>query len=284
MANNKGGNIVFGVKDSPHIPMGLKDNRFSEIDPKDIDKRIREFFSSEIMWTSEMFEYDNNSFGILHVEPSDKKPVICKKNHVDILREGAIYYRYRGETKEIEYAELNRILDNERNKERALWMNLISKISHIGPENVQLLDTYNGELVTDKGRILIDEKIIDNIKFIKEGQFVEKNGAPALKLIGEISSTSTVPSDKIYRLLFSDLSKACRLNKFELNAVIYKLKLKDNVKYHTSIKSGKNNIIHKYTEAALSAVLEFISSDGNLARCVDEYKIVNKQKYKTRKR
>ena len=37
MANNKGGQIVFGVLNSPHIPAGMTNNRFLEVDPKDID-------------------------------------------------------------------------------------------------------------------------------------------------------------------------------------------------------------------------------------------------------
>ena len=51
---------------------------------------------------------------MLSVEEAAVKPVVCKKNKGDILREGAIYYRYRGETKEIEYSELSILLEKER--------------------------------------------------------------------------------------------------------------------------------------------------------------------------
>lgn len=71
------------------------------------------------------------SFGMLSVEEAIIKPVVCKKNKSDVLREGAIYYRYRGETKEIEYPELNRILEKEREKERILWMKHIERISMV---------------------------------------------------------------------------------------------------------------------------------------------------------
>ena len=42
MANNKGGQIVFGIKDSPHILLGLSNNKLSETDPKVIDIKVRE--------------------------------------------------------------------------------------------------------------------------------------------------------------------------------------------------------------------------------------------------
>ena len=51
MANNKGGEIIFGIKDRPHIPLGMTNNRMRETDPKDIDTKIREYFSNEIIWS-----------------------------------------------------------------------------------------------------------------------------------------------------------------------------------------------------------------------------------------
>ncbi|MDR2621585.1 MAG: ATP-binding protein [Dysgonamonadaceae bacterium] len=204
MANNKGGKIIFGVQDSPRIPKGMTNNRFDETDPKDIDKTIREYFSQELIWKSEMYRVGENNFGILTVEEAENKPVICKKNKDGVLREGAVYYRYRGETKEIEYPELQKVLDKEKEKEKLLWLKHITQISTIGPKNVQLLDTYKGEITTGEGRILIDKNILDKINFVQEGKFVEKEGTPTLKLVGEISGVvdaeNMLPNDKVYPL------------------------------------------------------------------------------------
>ena len=43
MANKKGGSIVFGVKDSPHIPIGMTNTKFIELDTKDLDNLIRQY-------------------------------------------------------------------------------------------------------------------------------------------------------------------------------------------------------------------------------------------------
>ena len=48
MANNKGGQIIFGIQDSPHLPIGISSRKWQETDPKKIDRIIREYFSQEI--------------------------------------------------------------------------------------------------------------------------------------------------------------------------------------------------------------------------------------------
>ena len=105
MANNKGGQIIFGIQDSPHLPIGISSRKWQETDPKKIDRIIREYFSQEIQWTAEILEFDGKEFGQITVLEAENKPIICKKNKDGLLREGAIYYRYRAETKEIEYSE-----------------------------------------------------------------------------------------------------------------------------------------------------------------------------------
>lgn len=63
MANNKGGQIVFGVLNSPHIPAGMTNNRFLEVDPKDIDSRIREYFAPSLRWRMDIQEFNDKNLG-----------------------------------------------------------------------------------------------------------------------------------------------------------------------------------------------------------------------------
>lgn len=64
MANNKGGEIVFGIKNSPHEPIGMTNNRFQEIDPKNIDSTIREYFSQELKWTMNTVRFNEKDFDL----------------------------------------------------------------------------------------------------------------------------------------------------------------------------------------------------------------------------
>ena len=179
MANNKGGMIMFGVQNSPHIPVGMATTRFQDTDPKEIDAPLREFFAPGIKWHQDIIERDfgdgnKRVFGFIIVEEAQEKPVVCKKSKDGLLREGAIYYRYRGETKEIEYPELKSLLDQEREKERILWIKHIQKIAMVGPRQINILDRYNGEISYGDKSVLLDKSLLDQLNFIQEGHFTEK--------------------------------------------------------------------------------------------------------------
>ncbi len=291
MANNKGGKIVFGIQDSPHIPLGMTNNRFYETDPVTIDKTIREFFSQELIWSSNVYRFNDKDFAILSVSEAEIKPIICTKNKGTLLREGAIYYRYRGETKEIEYPELQRIIDKEREKEKLLWMQHIQQISTIGPKNVHLLDTYKGEISVGEGKILIDKKVLDKIKFVKEGKFVEKDGAPTLKLVGYISgivdTENTIPTDQLYPLFTNDLQERLEVNSHDIKCILWKLNIKGNPKYHSETKTGKNsNWVNKYSESLLPVLKRMINQRPDFLKiCREDYKseVMDKAKRKHKK-
>lgn len=216
MANNKGGQIIFGIQVSPRVPFGMTNDKFTTCDPVKINQTLMEYFSHEIEWEMDTLEFESKVFGRLRVKEATRKPVICKKNGDKVLKEAAIYYRYRGETKEINFAELFDILQNERDKENLLWMKHIEKIGTVGPQNIHLVDTYKGELHTEKGKILLDKELLDKIKFIKEGQFVDNGGAPTLRIIGEISGvadTEAFPqTDKVYPYRAEEVQQKCKIN------------------------------------------------------------------------
>jgi len=66
-------------------------------------------------------------------------------------------------------------------------MDLLSKIGNIGPHNAAIYDIENSMLEKDNSKILVvDDELANKLKFIKEGEFVEKSGAPTLKLVGDV--------------------------------------------------------------------------------------------------
>lgn len=62
-------------------------------------------------------------------------------------------------------------------------MRLFAKVSKIGVENTGILDISTGKIEGKSGSILIDESLLSQIAFIKEGAFSETSGTPTLKLI-----------------------------------------------------------------------------------------------------
>lgn len=268
MANNKGGQIVFGIKDKPRQPEGMTNDKFTSCDPAKINQTLMEYFSHELEWEMDTFEYDGKTFGKLTIKEANQKPVVCKKNGDKILREGAIYYRYRAETKEIHYAELSQLLQHERDKEKLLWMKHIEKIGSVGPQNIHLLDTYNGELITHDGKIVMDKALLKSIKFIKEGHFVEKDGAPAIKLVGEITGLAEMQAmtnpEFVYPYRAEEVQEKCKINQFEFQLLVNHFKIKETPKFHTSIKSGKSTSLHKYTQECVDFLNRELKKNSSL--------------------
>jgi hypothetical protein len=63
----------------------------------------------------------------------------------------------------------------------------MAKIGKAGPNNAAILDTEKSIIEKDDTKILVlDENLANKLKFIKEGEFVEKNGSNTLKLIGDV--------------------------------------------------------------------------------------------------
>lgn len=206
-----------------------------------------------------------------------------QKNKSEILREGAIYYRYRGETKEIEYPELNHILEKEREKERILWMKHIEKISMVGPRNVHILDKYNGEISYGDRKILLDKSLLKQLTFIQEGHFTENDseGSPTLKLIGTIDGlidvdNAVIDPNAMYPLTTKQLQETIGVNGYQMQAIIFSLDLKNKPKRHTEIKQGiKSNPIHKYSKSTADTILNIIKQKGRdffINECVSHYK------------
>ena len=288
MANNKGGQIIFSIKDKPHEPTGMTNNRFRETDPVTIEKTIREYFSSELEWSMNILEFNGKEFGQLTVKEAKYKPILCRKNKDGILREAAVYYRYRSESKEIEFSELMNLLNQEREKEKTLWIEHIQKISMIGPQNVHLLDIVKSEIKIGDGSILIDKHVIEQIKFIKEGEFCEVSGTPTLKLVGEITgmvdAETAIPTDKLYPLFSKDLERKLNINGYQLKCLVWKLQIKGDKKFHTEIKAGNNsNSIQKYSNTIINHLNSFLQIEGYLDNCIKEFQKDNPIVRKKRK-
>jgi hypothetical protein len=274
MANNKGGEIIFGIQDSPRLPVGLSNDKFMNCDTAKVNQVLMNNFSHEVEWEMDTLTYDEKSFGRITIQESIQKPIVCKKTHDKILREAAIYYRYRGETKEIQYAELSDILQKEKDKEKMLWMKHIEKIGTVGPQNIHLLDTYKGELHTGTGKILLDKSLMNSLKFVKEGYFVDKEGAPTLRLVGEISGLVDAESmpkfEKVYPYLTEEVQEKLKINNHDFQLLIKKHEIKGNSKYHSEVKSGNTSVVHKYSEKLLSTFTALLARNPKILETLRE--------------
>lgn len=197
-ANNKGGYLIFGVSDSPRKIKGLTSaslSHFEKIDPEKITGFLLEYFAGNISWEQTVIKHKGKDFGVFKIYPASEKPIIAKKDDSrdHTIKNGEIYFRYGGRTQKIQHAELESIINRRIAQNNNQWLDLMSKIGKAGPSNAAILDTEKSVIEKGDAKILVlDENLAAKLKFIKEGEFVEKKGALALKLVGDIQ-----PIDKV---------------------------------------------------------------------------------------
>lgn len=269
-ANNKGGYLLFGIKDSPRKLIGVNKDRFDNIKQERISSFLIEHFDPEIKWDIGMVYNGENYSGYIYIYESEDKPVICKKNAGnDDIRSGEIYFRYRGQSRKIGYSELKKIIDDFREKERRIWMSHIEKIARIGPSNVAILDMLRGDLHVkniEGAKLIIDKNLINDLRnkvqFIEEGKFSEAEGEPTLKIVGEIQTADVVvprlDPNKDYPYLQKHLSEQLRLRPYDVQLLIWKYHIKGNRKYHIEVETSKSGKVHKYSKYVLKYLKEIL--------------------------
>ena len=157
-ANNRGGHIVFGVKDSPRIPIGLTKSsidQFNKIDPEKITGFLLDIYSGDILWEQAIVEIKKKAFGVFRIHEAATKPIIAKKDEGkdQIIKNGEVYYRYGGRTQKIQYAELENIISKRIEQTNNQWIDLMKKIGRAGPSNAAILDTEKSLIEKDDAKM-----------------------------------------------------------------------------------------------------------------------------------
>ena len=176
-ANNRGGYMIFGVEDSPRQLTGLSDSawaRFNAIDPQKITEPLLGMFVPDVRWESEAFEIDGKRFGVFRIHESAQKPVIARKNQGRV-RDGEIYYRYRGRTQKIRHAELETIIGARIEAINEKWRDLLKEIGQIGVNNAAVLDTRRSGVEGDVGKVLLVDEDLGRKLNVPGGRYVPQH-------------------------------------------------------------------------------------------------------------
>lgn len=191
-ANNQGGFLVFGIKDSPREIVGLQGQAFDTLTSEKISEFVKSTLSHNLSYEFETLEFDNKKIGWIYTRESQIKPIICTKTigGGKDLKDGVIYFRNGARSEPIRSANLQKIIDDQRLAESKRWMELVKQAGVIGIENAAVLSLADGAVSAPGGRVIIDESIMKDLRCIKEGEFNEKIGAPTLKIIGEVEASS----------------------------------------------------------------------------------------------
>lgn len=215
-SNAEGGYIIIGVTDKPRKIVGLKGDSFSTFDPSALTEVLCQHFSPEIPFHLFEIKIHDCNLGIIEIFKSNNKPILSLRDRQNrrqkpIIHKGIIYYRYRGQNKPIEYSEMKKIIDDKISEERNLMSLLLKKVDAVGAKNVLFLDLKNNCINSNNNDnvILIDDEAIKKLKFISDGKFVETDGEPTLKIIGNACPVSIISQEKVVEkfITFDDIIK-----------------------------------------------------------------------------
>jgi hypothetical protein len=195
LANNKGGHILFGVRDGTSVIEGMSDDKFQTLDPSVLNSHLLSTFDPVPTIKKVALNIGGKSVGTIYVEKHPEGPVIAVKNFGNDVKEGAIYFRYVGETRLIKPGELRQIIKMREQKAVEEFSRRMSRVA-AGSEATIDLDT--GEVAGKSGRFVIDKELLPSIQFIREGDFSEVKGAPALRIVGEVEPISAADRSKVH--------------------------------------------------------------------------------------
>ena len=197
LANNRGGCIFFGVADKDetgaHLVTGIDIEAFLGVDAATISEHLRATFEPTPRVERTTIKVGDKVVGILWVEQHPSRPVIARKQR-DEINEGDIFYRYPGQSRRISHADLRAMLDARDAQARNAMVPMVRRLLDLGPDRAMLADLEEGRLTDGKRDVQLDPETVERLKFIKEGEFDEVAGAPALRLIGDVRMATAAPT------------------------------------------------------------------------------------------
>jgi hypothetical protein len=90
---------------------------------------------------------------------------------------------------------------------------------------------------------------------------------------GFVDKTLVPQSDILYPYRFTDFKEKFSINQFAWRAILWKLQIKGNARYHTEITTGKSTAAHKYSEDLMNKIKSLLSRYPDwVKQTTEEYK------------
>lgn len=198
-SNADGGTIIFGVTDRPRRAIGFDATNLC--DDADIVSHLRDSFHPEIPFSSQQYEHNGGIIYAIQVDRCTNPPVICRKGRsksfIDsngtqkdrqITNEGSIYYRYSAKSRNIDYSELNSILEERERRKMQSILETLKAVEKIGFEKVGVVDATALAQPEGLTNLYISKETAKSMNFIEQGRFTESDeeGSPAYYITRQV--------------------------------------------------------------------------------------------------
>lgn len=180
-ANNRGGYLIFGVEDGTGEIVGLSSNKFAEYDPARLSARIHDVVQPELDWDKCVIEICGKNVGLIYVAECHLKPIIGVKD-TGSINDGAVYFRYPGETRRIRHVDLMNLIMEREKRLSATISDQVARIAEVGPYDAAILNTSAGELEVSGRSLVFAKPLREQINRLARGEFQDE----AFELSGSV--------------------------------------------------------------------------------------------------
>lgn len=199
LSNNSGGYILCGIEDGTGVVKGLSSPDVFDCDPSRWSQALKSSLMPAPVFDRIVIDVAGKKIGVIYVDPAENKPIVATKKVGEKIREGGIYYRYHGESREIGYGELSSILMERDRRSQQMLLKTLNLFAERSPGDLAVIDLKKGELVDAEAKeagapIQLSKEFVEQLSVIKEGEFVEKGGAPAVRILANASVSDLGPS------------------------------------------------------------------------------------------
>lgn len=115
----------------------------------------------------------------------------------DSFKAGVVYYGYPGESRAIAGPDFRRLLAARDRRARQEAAERARRVVELGSD-AALLDLKSGQIEGRTGSLFVSPELLQKMQFIREGEFVQKDGAAALRVVGDVA-VANAPADVLVR-------------------------------------------------------------------------------------
>jgi hypothetical protein len=185
LSNNRGGFIFFGVEDTQCQAVGMPDTAFQDTNIVQFSQNVKKFLTPTPDFIKTNIDLGGVNVGVIYVEKYGDPPVIVSRDG-EGLESGSILFRSPGQSAKISPGDLLILLQERDQATQSKLLKSAQRVADIGLHNSLIVDTKAGTIEAGDTRVTIDRSLADQLEFIREGEFEEVEGAPALRLIGDV--------------------------------------------------------------------------------------------------
>lgn len=206
-ANKGGGYIVFGVRDRPKTLIGIGDAWLDEgIQSEYLVKNlvpvpVTHFFTART---------HNKLIAVLHVEAASRPPVISicdlqsHPENENILRQGVVYTRRRGQTSSISGEEFSQIMNARDQQTREEIFSFLARGKQVGFDKVVVAKAGVAKEGETGMTFYLPAAAAKDLNVIDRARLVQEGGAPAYEIQGTVHLTIPNADDPRLPLKASD--------------------------------------------------------------------------------